>query len=38
MDFLLYIMLPTDADGMTNKVDLDQTALLGLHCLPRLCP
>ena len=23
------------ADGMTNSVDPDQTAPLGLHCLPR---
>ena len=28
-------MSPNDADGMANSVDLDQTAPLGLHCLPR---
>ena len=32
-------MGPNDADGMTNSVDPDQTAPLGLHCLPRhSCP
>ena len=28
-------MHPKDADGMANGVDPDQTADLGLHCLPR---
>ena len=29
------VMSPNDADGMANSVDPDQTADLGLHCLPR---
>ena len=28
-------MSPNDADEMANSVDPDQTAPLGLHCLPR---
>ena len=33
------VMSPNDADGMANSVDPDQTAPLGLHCLPRHnCP
>ena len=33
------VMSPNDADGMANSVDPDQTAPLGLHCLPRpVCP
>ena len=37
------VMSPTDADGMANSGDPDQTAPeqsdLGLHCLPRhICP
>ena len=33
------VMSPNDADGMANSVDPDQTAPLGLHCLPRhICP
>ena len=32
-------MSPNDADLIANSVDLDQTANLGLHCLPRhICP
>ena len=32
-------MSPNDADGMASSVDPDQTAPLGLHCLPRpVCP
>ena len=26
-----------DAEGIANSVDPDQTAPLGLHCLPRAC-
>ena len=30
---------PNDANRMANSVDPDQTAPLGLHCLPRhICP
>ena len=34
------VMIPNDADGMANSVDLDQEQSdLGLHCLPRhICP
>ena len=28
-------MSPNHADGMSNSVDPDQIAHLGLHCLPR---
>ena len=35
----LILIGPEDADGMANSVDPDQTAPLGLHCLPRpVCP
>ena len=29
------VMLWKDADGIANSVDPDQTAPVGLHCLPR---
>ena len=33
------VMSPNDADGIANRVDPDQTADLGLHCLPmHICP
>ena len=33
------VMSPNDAAGMANSVDPDQTAHLGLHCLPcHICP
>ena len=35
----LRVMHPKDAEGLANSVDPDQTADLGLHCLPRpICP
>ena len=35
----LRVMHPKDAEGTANSVDPDQTAPLGLHCLPRpVCP
>ena len=33
------VICPKDANGKANSEDPDQTALLGLHCLPRaICP